>query len=76
MTQIPTPQYTSATLQVYYCRQWCELRVKKKKKKRHSRKLSIYTNIYKLYKHTTKKKKKEEEKKHYHDINIVIRDTI
>ena len=27
MTQILTPQYTFATLQVYYCRLWCELRV-------------------------------------------------
>ena len=75
MTQILTPQYTSATLQVYYCRLWGELRVLKKG---HSRKLSIYTNLYKLYKHTTtaKKKKKEKEKKHYHDINIVIREMI
>ena len=47
------------------------------KKKGHSRKLYIYTNLYQLYKHTTTtRKKKEKEKKHYHDINIVIRDTI
>ena len=59
MTKIFTLQYTSATLQVYYCRLWCELRVKR----RHCSKLSIDTNLYKLYKHTTTKRRTKKKKR-------------
>ena len=65
MTQI-LPQYTSATLQIYYCRLLCQLRVTKKG---HSRQLSI--PIY-----CTTKDDERKEKKHYHETNIVIREMI
>ena len=75
MPQILTPQYTSATLQVYYCRLWCELRVTKKKGIAINYLfIPIYTNCTNTQQQ--KKKKKEKEKEHYHDINTVIKEMI
>ena len=70
MTQTLTPQYTSATLQVYYCRLWCELRVYKKGIALNYLFIPIYTN------YTNTQQQQQKEKKHYHDINIVIREMI
>ena len=76
VTQILAPQYTSATLQVYYCRLWCELRVKKKKRKRGIAINYLFIQIVQTHNNNNKKRKEEKEKKHYHDINIVIREMI
>ena len=40
---------------------WVKRPNEQKFKKRHSRKLSIYTNLYKFYKHTTTTAKRKEE---------------
>ena len=69
MTQTLTPQYTSATLQVYYCRLWCELRVYKKGIALNYLFIPIYTNYT-----NTQQQQQQKEKKHYHDINFVIRE--
>ena len=70
MTQILTPQYTSATLQVYYCRfsvMWTQ--------KKGIAVNYLFIQIVQTH-NNNKKKKKEKEKKHYHDINTGIREMI
>ena len=69
MTQTLTPQYTSATLQVYYCRLWCELSLKKGIAVNY-----LFIPIYTNYTNTQQQQQQQKEKKHYHDINIVIRE--
>ena len=68
MTQILTPRYTSATLQVSYCHlsvMWTQ--------KKDIAVNYLFIQIVQTH-NNNKKKKKEKEKKHYHDINIGIRE--